>query len=83
MRYDTPTIYAVILNSALFIAAVFFAGIWFDREIAWKLAIFDFGLCYITPTLALLGGEKSGLAVTILFVVSIAIGAIAFLSLLI
>lgn len=45
----TLTAIAIILNSALFLCGVFIVGILTNEPWAWKLALIDFGLCYLGP----------------------------------
>lgn len=40
---------AIIVNSALYLAGVFVAGIVMQDDLAWKFALVTAGLCYLCP----------------------------------
>jgi len=79
---------AIIVNSALYLTTVFIAGMVTGHDLAWKLAVATFGLCYLTPAIsdAVKGAESVVLQSAIssfFFLSSVALGAAAGIALLI
>lgn len=75
---------AVILNSALYLAAIFVAGLLTDHVIAWRLAIITFGTCYLAPLVQITStGPLARIIATAIVAWSIVLGLAALVMLMI
>lgn len=68
-------IVASIITSALYLAAVFTAGLTTDNRLAWSLAIATMGVCYLAATLQMMAIPRS--AAILLLCLSIVMGLAA------
>lgn len=73
---------AILLNSALYLAGVFIAGIVTSHHVAWQMALITMGVCYISPMMQLALPEQRA-ANFIFILLSIALGIAAGVALLI
>lgn len=71
----------IYINSALYLSAVFTAGLWTGNALAWKLAIATFGTCYLAYVAQVTIPELRGLNIG-LVIASVVLGMLAGLSLL-
>ena len=70
----------IYINSALYLAGVFVAGIITNNPTAWKLSLATAGFCYLTYTAQVMGAQRA--ACLALFATSVVLGVFSGLSLL-
>lgn len=71
-----------IVNSAIYLVAVFYAGLTYGHPYAWKFAIAAMGVTYLSYLVQIPGREAAPTIAAILVVASILLGAAAGIALL-
>jgi hypothetical protein len=80
-----PNIIGALINSSLYLACVFIAGIVTAHPIAWKFALITMGVTYLQHTIGIVAAYEFGAWQTVsiaLLWLTIALGAVSGLSLL-
>lgn len=70
---------AALLNSALFLAGIFVAGLVLHNPLAWKLALVSAGLCFLCYVTQYLGHENVAATLASTSIVAGAVGGVALL----